>query len=155
MKTTTKPRPVLDWEQENRSELYLIAAISSKLSTEPMNEIDCEKWNWEGWSTKYSMSRLSLHIFHLSTSTFTFQLCLLTELGLVDCTSLHYLVFLSNTKMVNFLKLDFRTSANGQYSKWKPEKIIHKGEEMVEKCQTRAFGHSTSVYNRLSELLQS
>ena len=43
MKTTTKPRPVLDWEQENRSELYLIAAISSKLSTEPMNEIDCEK----------------------------------------------------------------------------------------------------------------
>ena len=43
MKTTTKPRPVLDWEQENRSESYLIAAISSKLSTEPMNEIDREK----------------------------------------------------------------------------------------------------------------
>ena len=43
MKSTTKPRPVLDWEQENRSELYLIAAISSKLSTEPMNEIDCKK----------------------------------------------------------------------------------------------------------------
>ena len=57
--------------------------------------------------------------------------------------------------MVNFLKLDFRTSANGQYSKWKPEKIIHKGEEMVEKCQTRVFGHSTSVYNRLAELVQS
>ena len=82
---------------QTRAELCLIAAISSKLSTEPMNEIDCEKWNWEGWSTKYSMSRLSLHIFHLSTSTFTFQLCLLTELGLVDCTSLHYQVFLDKT----------------------------------------------------------
>ena len=57
--------------------------------------------------------------------------------------------------MVNFPELEFKTSANGQYSKWKPEKIIHKGEEMVEKCQTRVFGHSTSVYNRLAELLQS
>ena len=29
--------------QEDRPELYLIAAISSKLSTGPLNEIDCEK----------------------------------------------------------------------------------------------------------------
>ena len=56
--------------------------------------------------------------------------------------------------MVNFPELEFKTSANGRYSKWKPEKIIHKGEEMVEKCQTRVFGHSPSVYNRLAELLQ-
>ena len=26
---------------------------------------------------------------------------------------------------------------------------------MVEKCQTRVFGHSPSVYNRLAELVQS
>ena len=43
--------------------------------------------------------------------------------------------FYGNTKMVNFLDLEFKLKKTLN-TKWKSEKIIHNGEEMGQKCQT-------------------